>query len=182
MNIVEIKVTQVTLPDGTRAWFESRETAEAVGNQVDTVVKIGCGFGGKKVKPAKVKVEPKTFPLKDAKPVAEKAKKSAKATAKKAEKAEKKPAKKTGYQPKPCAACGKDFVPRCGRQQVCDECRGKGAKPTSSPAKKAQQPKPTASETPKAKGKGGKADEKPSDALEEVRKLAKIAHLGPYKE
>lgn len=179
MNIVEIKVTQVTLPDGTRAWFESRETAEAVGNLVDTVVKMGCGLGGKKVKPAKVKVEPKTFPLKDAKPVAEKAKKSAKATAKKAEKAEKKPAKKTGYQPKPCAACGKDSVPRCGRQQVCDTCRGKGAKPTSSPAKKAQQLKTTASEAQKAKG--GK-EEKPSAAMAEVMKYAKIAKIGPYKE
>ena len=114
MNIEEIKVTQVTLPDGTRAWFESRETAEAVGNLVDTVVKMGCGFGGKKVRSEKVKVV-KTTKEKKAKKEDKPKRKSGRHTG-------------TGYAEKTCGVCGNPFTPKSGRQKVCDVCKKAGWK------------------------------------------------------
>ena len=123
MNIVEIRVTQVTLPDGTRAWFESKETAEAVGNLIETVVKMGCGFGGKKVRSENVKVV--------ATPKEKKAKK------------EDKPKRKsgrhtgTGYAEKTCGVCGNPFTPKSGRQKVCDDCKKAGWKTGTSKKPKA---------------------------------------------
>lgn len=63
--------------------------------------------------------------------------------------------KHSAYGTRPCASCGQMFSPRSGRAKVCDACCESGAL------------------------RRKKAQNEPSTALSEIRKLA-AANLGPY--
>lgn len=190
--------TEVTLPDGSKAWFEKRGTAErvcgfygecatlfggepkplkvaktvkvksvaSVGKTVKSVVKDAKGKGGRK----------------PAKPVAVKVAKPSKETEANAKPKGRKGGK--GYAEKTCDLCGNLFKPRSGRQGVCPTCRakiGKGRKVST--AKDGEyEAGAIASAKPLKPVKAEKIEAgKPcSDALAEIRRVAKEAHLGPY--
>ena len=196
----EVVHTEVTLPDGSKAWFEKRGTAErvcgfygecaelfggepkplkaektvnvksvaSVGKTVKSVVKTAKGKGGRK----------------PAKPVAVKVAKPSKETEANAKPKGRKGGK--GYAEKTCGVCGELFKPRSGRQGVCDACKKNGWKTCETKRRKTKDGEYDAGAIASAKPlKPVKAEkiakEKPcSDALAEIRRVAKEAHLGPY--
>lgn len=218
MEIKTVELTEVTLPDGSKAWFERRETAERICKVVDMLSDIALEARADILEPhkrsVKIREEKKSAPKakqtkntredstkkpserkprmygkvegvpteEECRHVEKMAKKSlsAKITTHKLDenanitnekKEQRKPestnARGYSYAERACDICGNTFKPRSGRQKVCEECRNAGLD-----RKRNRE---------KSKENNQAKEEKVSDALAEVRKHAKEAGLGPYK-
>ena len=222
MLMVTRELTEVTLPDGSKAWFESQKAANSFASLTGKVRELfkdrEALLGGFEKGAANPKPKP---PKKEAAAKVEKAEKkpvnkpitAKKATTpplngKEAEKTERKTSDSHGsteskpnnarvyvFAERTCGVCGNKFTPRSGRQKVCDTCR----KQVWKTCKSTDGGSGSGSAVGDGNGDGGAAaeDAKPepvtkrrgrpsknkgviSDALAEVRKLAKDAGLGPY--
>lgn len=173
MNINPVCYYEVTLPDGSKAFFEKRETAERICKVVDMLSDIALEARADVLEAQKreAKKPAKTAAKEKAAPKAKPAKQSKKPEAKPC--AEKKPASTNArgyvYAERECGVCGNKFSPRSGRQKVCETCRKQGWK--------------TCKSADEAVAKtDAKTVAKRPDPLADVRKLAREAHLGPYGE
>ena len=110
MTVETKEFAVVTFVDGSRAFFEKREMADAVNGWYDKAQKFNAiqrAMGN---------------------PVADDASKPAKPEGRK-------------FKPKPCPACGCEFVPRSAAQRVCDACKAAGRKaPKATVTWKGQKP------------------------------------------
>lgn len=173
MEIKTVELTEVTLPDGSKAWFERRETAERICKVVDMLSDIALEARADILEPHKRSVKireekksaPKAKQTKNTREDSTKKPSESKPCAK--ANAESTNARGYSYAERACDICGNTFKPRSGRQKVCEECKSKGLD-----RKRNRE---------KSKENNQAKEEKVSDALAEVRKHAKEAGLGPYK-